>query len=314
MTAVLARTAHAIRSRALNWLHTQHTQHTMGALESGVIGDGEAYKALHETALAASLILRDGTAGGTERALARELLDFSWRQMREGALLHERMLRHPLATDALEGYGHFARAGYRNADMERLIPHIAAMGTVRSAEHPPSRRLAVANALRLTGHGHSVDAATWRTLTRATWLGGTPQPWHLDWATAYAVTHTVFHLTDWGAHPEWLPDDLAAYLDRWLPVWTDVWAESRQWDLVGELLIVDSCLPAPHGDITDWRLLAQVQHADGLVPRDGEPVDDDPATRFRDHQHPTVVAAVAGTVALTRALDSAALRPADGRP
>jgi hypothetical protein len=308
VSTALAGIAHDIRSRALGWLHT-HRQ--LGALDGGDIdGDTEGYKALAETGLAACLVLRDGAAGSRERALARELLEYSWAQLKEGALLYERLLRRPLATDALESYAHFARAGCRHPGVERLIPHLAAMGAARFVEHVPNRRLAVANALRITGHDRGAGAPDWRTLARATWLGGTPAPWYIDWMTGYSVTHTVFHLTDWGRWPGGLPGDVAGYLTRWLPVWTDVWAETCQWDLVGELLLVGSCLPEPYAELDDWRRLAELQHADGLLPRDDQPVDDDPVTRFQDHQHTTVVAVLAATVALARALDA----PATGTP
>ncbi|GGT00540.1 DUF6895 family protein [Streptomyces violaceus] len=307
MSTALAQTAHDVGSRALHWLHA-HRQ--AGALDGrDLAGDMEAYKALLETALAASLVLRDGASGSEQCALAHELLDFAWAQLKDGTLLYERLLRQPLATDAVEGYAHFARVGYRHTGMERLITHFAATGTARTVEYVPNRRLAIANALRVTGHDQSAD--DWERLTRATWLGSTPQPWHLDWMTGYAITHTVFHLTDWGRDPRGLPDDLAAYLALWLPVWTDVWAETGQWDLVGELLIIGSCLPEPYVELGDWQRLAEVQHADGLVPRDDHPVDDDHATRFQDHQHPTIVATVAGTIALTRALNTPPTRTPD---
>ncbi|WP_246111629.1 DUF6895 family protein [Streptomyces hawaiiensis] len=264
----------------------------------------DAYKALAETALTAGLILRDGAASSREATLARELLDFCWTELKEGALLYEQLLRHPLATDAFECYGHFARAGYSHRGLERLTSHLAAAGTAQAVEHVPNRRLAVANALRITGHDRGAGAPDWETLTRATWLGSTPPPWHIDWMTGYAVTHTVFHLTDWGRLPHALPGDVTAYITRWLPVWTDVWTETCQWDLVGELLFIGSCLPEPYAEPDDWRRLAEIQHEDGLVPRDDQPVDDAPATRFQDHHHPTVVAAIAATIALTRALDS----------
>ncbi|MCF6523968.1 hypothetical protein [Streptomyces sp. JJ36] len=298
MSTDLARLAHQIRSRALDWLHT----HRRAGAPAGedISTDPEAYKALGETALTACLVLRDGAAGSRDCAVARALLDFCWTETEHGTLLYQRMLRHPLATDALEIYAHFARSGYRHPGMERLIPHVVAAGTAHVAEQQPNRRLAVANALRITGH--TTAAPAWETLTRATWLGSTPQPWHIDWMTGYAVTHTVFHLTDWGRQPSGLPDDMAAYLTRWLPVWTDIWTEACQWDLVGELLIVGNCLPEPCTEAGDWHRLAELQHPDGLTPRDDQPVDDDPVTRFRDHQHTTIVAAVAATVALARAL------------
>ncbi|MEV6591425.1 DUF6895 family protein [Streptomyces acidicola] len=299
----LAEVAHDIRSRALGWLHTHRRLSTLDSVD--ITADEDTYKAVQEMALAASLVLRDGTAGSREDALARELLDFCWAQMDRGTVLYERLLQHPLATDAFEGYAHFARSGYRHPGLDRLIPHHAALGAAHVIEHVPNRRLAVANALRVTGHDRGPGAPDWQTLARSTWLGHAPAPWYIDWMTGYHVTHTVFHLTDWGRHPGGLPDDMADYLTRWLPVWTDIWTETCQWDLIGELLIIGSCLPEPCTELDDWRHLVDLQHPDGLMPRDDQIVDDDPVTRFRGQYHSTVVAVIAGTTALTRALDTA---------
>jgi hypothetical protein len=304
MSTDLAPLAHRVRARALDWLHA-HRQ--LGAFEAADVEKNlGAYKAVGETALAAGLVLRCGTAGSRERVLAAELLEFCWAQMGQGALLYERLSHHPVKTDPVECYSLFAAAGYRHPGLEQLITHLVTAGAVRAVEVLPNRRLAVANALRATGHDQGVGAPDWETLTRATWLGHLPQPWHIDWEAGYDLTHTVFHLTDWGRRPQALPADLAAYLGRWLPVWIDTWTEVGQWDLVGELLIVAGCLPAPYTEIDDWRRLAQLQHPDGLVPRDGDPVDDAPAARFEDHQHTTIVAVIAATVALTRDLDTPA--------
>ncbi|WP_282792010.1 hypothetical protein [Streptomyces sp. CC224B] len=309
MSNAFARTAHDIGSRALTWLHT-HRAH--GALSPSVraeLGrDADAYKTVGELTLAASLVLRGGVAGTTELALARDLLEHCWHQLGDGSLLYERLLRHPLTTDAIETYAHFARSGYRFPELERLIAHTVALRSTHAVEHVPNRRLAVANAARVIGLDAGPGAYDWDGLTRATWLGATPEPWHIDWLTGYSVTHTAFHLTDWGRLPGGLPADIATYLTHWLPVWTDIWAEAGHWDLMAELMIVGACLPEPWTEAADWQRLAAVQHEDGLVPRDAQPVDDedddDPARRFDAHYHPTVVAAVAATTALTRALDA----------
>ncbi|MFH9657050.1 DUF6895 family protein [Streptomyces sp. NPDC017248] len=305
MSTDLAPLAHRVRSRALDWLHTHRR---LGALPhgTGLGADLAAYKAVAEVALAAGLTVRSGTAGSREHAQSRELLDFGWSQMRHGDLLYERLLHHPLTTDPLECYSHFAVAGYRHHGLEDLVAHLAATGVASALECVPNRRLAIANALRATGHDRGPSRPDWPALTRATWLGATPQPWLIDWETAYAMTHTVFHLTDWGRNPQALGQEPAAYLGQWLPVWTDVWSETCQWDLVGELLIVGNCLPQPYAEVDDWQRLAQVQHPDGLMPRDADGVDDDPATRFADHQHTTVVAVIAATVALARDLETSA--------
>ncbi len=170
---------------------------------------------------------------------------------------------------------------------------------MHAAEILPSRRLAVANARRVVGLEHRPD---WAALLAGTWLGATPEPWAVDWMTGYDITHTVFHLTDWGARPDGVPEPVRDYLRRWLPVWVDIWLEVGQWDLVGELLIVDSCIGEPVCGMQGWDVLAGVQHEDGLIPRDNQPVTDDPAQAFQDHEHTAVVAVVAGNVTLARAI------------
>ncbi|ONI87683.1 hypothetical protein ALI22I_20970 [Saccharothrix sp. ALI-22-I] len=300
MSTAVAHAAHEISSRAITWLHANRHLGGFPSETTADLGDPDSvYKPLSETVLLSSLVLREGVAGPGEAQHARELLDFAWQQVREGDLLYERQLRHSVLTDPLETYAHFARSGKRHEGLEELLAHSAALGAL--TEVMPNRRLAVANARRIVGIG---DGEDWAELTRVTWLGATPQPWAIDWMTGYCLTHTVFHLTDWGARPEDMPEDLADYVATWLPVWIDIWSEVEQWDLVAELLIVGVCLPEPLFQEADWKRLAGVQHADGLVPRDGAPVDDDPLQRFSDQQHPTIVAAIAGTLALSRLLST----------
>ncbi|CAM5459023.1 DUF6895 family protein [Streptomyces abikoensis] len=291
--------ARTMADRALSWLHAHRA---LGALPPGTteeITDPDGvYKPLGESTLAASVILRDGTAGPGQLAAAQNLLDFTWLQLRKGDLLYERQLRHTLMTDPLEMYAHFVRCGYRHADMDRLLAHRTRLRSVHSVELLPNRRLAVANAARIAGLDPGED---FEALARTTWLGAMPEPWAINWITAYAMTHTVFHLTDWGGRPEGLPADLTAYVRTWLPVWIDIWREVRQWDLVAELLIVGASLSEPYCRPEDWEAMAALQQEDGLMPADGDPVDDDPVRRFKEHQHTTVVTAVAGSIALARA-------------
>ncbi|MEV5643452.1 hypothetical protein AB0L67_25350 [Streptomyces flaveolus] len=297
----LAPIAHSIRSRALQWLHTHRELSALNGKD--IAEDLDAYKALAETALAAGLVLSEGTAGNRERRLAHHLTEFCWAELKEGSLLYERLLQNPMTTDALEFYAPFSLAGYRHAGMETLIAYLSDAGIGRIVEYVPNRRLAIANALRTTGHDRNTQNSNWPDLTQATWLAGNPQPWHINWEIGYALTHTVFHLTDWGRRPTALPDDMASHLTRWLPVWTDIWAETCQWDLVGELLAVGVCLPEPCTELDDWLRLKRLQHSDGLMPCDDRAVAADPATRFEYHHHTTVVSVIAATIALARDLD-----------
>ncbi|MEU4799227.1 hypothetical protein [Streptomyces sp. NPDC023327] len=307
MTASVTQTAHQVSTQALTWLYTHRERGALPTNTTADLGDPDSvYKPLGETALAASLVLRESAAGSAELAMARELLSFSWSQFGDGDMLYERLLRFSLLTDPLEAYAPFARCGLRHEALDRLLAHTTSLRSVRAAELMPNRRLAVANAARVIGLDPRGGSYDWPALTRATWLGGTPEPWLIDWMTGYCVTHTVFHLTDWGGAPAGLPDDLTAYVGTWLPVWIDIWAEIEQWDLMAELMIVGCCLKEPYCEPADWERLARVQHTDGLVPRDGGPVADDPDRRFADHQHTAVVAAVAGSLAVSRTLGGTA--------
>ncbi|MGP3952310.1 DUF6895 family protein [Streptomyces sp. 7N604] len=313
MSAPVTTTAHQVATRAFDWLRRSETYGGLPADSTADLADPNSdYKPLAETALACSLILREGVAGPREARTARMLLDFAWQQLREGDLLYERQLRHTLMTDPLEVYAHFVRAGYRHRRLERLLEHLNGLRSRHAAEMMPNRRLAVANATRIAGFATEQEQ-DWDALTAGTWLGRAPEPWAIDWMTAYCLTHTVFHITDWGARPEALPPNLQSYLATWLPVWTDIWKEVAQWDLVTELLIVGACLEEPYCDPVVWAEIAAEQHPDGMLPRDADPVSGDPAEAFKTHQHTTVVAAVAGTLTLSRTLGAPAPAPATVR-
>ncbi|MER5635996.1 hypothetical protein ABT095_03455 [Kitasatospora sp. NPDC002227] len=298
--AVVLGTAHQLAGRALAWLHRAH-QDGLGGIgwDAGpdLSDPNEAYKPIGECALAASLVLREPVAGPADRERARALLDFGWVQLQGGDLLYERQFRHLLLTDPAETYAPFHRAGYRHSRLDALLRELAGLRSARAVECRPNRRLAVANARSVLGLPPAPD---WPALAAATWLGATPEPWAVDWLTGYDLTHAVFHLTDWGALPDRLPAPLRDYLAAWLPVWADVWQETGQWDLLGELLTVDACLPAPVCGRSGWQALAAAQHPDGLLPRDAEPVD--PETAFKDNEHTAVVGVLAGTLTLAQAL------------
>jgi hypothetical protein len=66
------------------------------------------------------------------------------------------------------------------------------------------------------------------------------------------------------------------------------------------LLIVDLCLTEPDFYPHAWKYLAGAQHSDGLVPYGPVRVPGEVAKAFRNHYHPTLVAAIAGTLAVSR--------------
>ncbi|MGW4027341.1 DUF6895 family protein, partial [Streptomyces sp. NPDC005009] len=137
---------------------------------------------------------------------------------------------------------------------------------------------------------------------RATWLARTPEPWIVESNIGYDITHCVFHLTDWGENPGGLPPDIAGYLDIWLPVWIDDQLDLKHWDLLGELLVVDACLPRPTLDEPAWRAFAAAQRPDGAMPAIRTMPEGDEQEVFDVVYHSTLVAAFASVLATSRAL------------
>ncbi|MGH3790484.1 MAG: DUF6895 family protein [Pseudonocardiaceae bacterium] len=297
-------TAHQVSVRALGWLDAARDHFALPAdVASDLLRPNEDIKPLGELALTASISIREAATGSRESQLAPALAAFAWAQFRDGDVLYELQREQPIETYPTETYAWFVRAGHRHAGLDELAAHLNGLRAARVLEVVPNRALAIFNAERLLGLPNRADPAA---LTARTWLGGTPEPWAIDFFTLYAVTHAVFHLTDWGARPDGLPAHLQTYLHAWLPAWLEVYLEAGQWDLVGELLIVDLCLAEPDDHPHAWEALARAQQPDGLLPAGPDRVPTDPAKAFSAHYHPTVVAAIAGTLAVSRRIGARA--------
>ncbi|MGK4579978.1 DUF6895 family protein [Kitasatospora sp. HPMI-4] len=287
-----------VGTRALEWLDHLHGRLALDPAVPAHETDGPTLRALAELVLAAATVRREAVGGPESARTAGRLLDFGWRQLREGDLLYELQRHTPAATRPMEIYAPLAALGYRHHALDRLLAHLAATRAARTPEQTPGHRLAAAAAARrigLPGH-HDLDA-----LTRGTWLGGVPEPWMLDGDNAHGVTRTVFHLTDWGADPAGLPAHLQRYLHQWLPAWVLAFTETRDWELVGELLAVGACLEQPLFHRAAWAALARAQQADGMLPGHTTRPAARPERAMCDHR-PTVVAVVAATLALSRAV------------
>lgn len=258
-------------------------------------------------------LTRVSSPGGPVHRAARALLDFAWQETRQGALYLDLARAEPHATHFVEMYVPFAEAGFHHRGFEDFARMMAGTRSWAATEQEPTRRLSVLRAQQRLGAASTGPADTDAVLRAAhrTWLGGRPEPWAFEGPSGYALTHHVFHVTDWGVRPEGLSDDLAEYLAHWLPAWLDTCLEEEFWDLAGELLAVQASLPsgaAPDGGPTDpvgpagtpWQRFAAAQGSDGAYAEKGPvPAGDDRGT-FLACYHPTLVAAFASALARSR--------------
>ncbi|MFI9150531.1 DUF6895 family protein [Streptomyces sp. NPDC053367] len=270
------------------------------------------WKPLGELAQVCSTALCHTAEADALHARAADLLAFAWKQTGQGELLLRQQRREPFSTYPLEVYAAFASAGLRYEPFVELSARLTETRGRRLVEQVPVRRLGVLFAERHCGR--RPDGEVPDVLGR-TWLGGLPEPWAFERLSGYALTHVVFHLTDWGRGGPGVPADLAGYLELWMPPWLDTCLDAGLWDLACELVAVAASLPVgpEHTDsvgpggtgpglcaaVDDaWAALAAAQRPSGAIPEEAGGGDGEPA--FIDCYHSTLMAAFAGVLTLGR--------------
>ncbi|MFJ1588220.1 DUF6895 family protein [Streptomyces sp. NPDC088197] len=302
-TAASPALLHQVGERALAWLdaNREHFRLTDDdrATSGAVI---ERLKPIGELAINMRVLSREGVAGSRQRDRSLRLLDFAWRELLDGGNVLAALQRdEPLSPVPLEIYATFYELGHRHPGVEDAVALSRRTASWRALEMVPNRRLGLLNAERKLG---LVPSGDFDLAVERTWLGQTPEPWTVQFHIAYDLTHTVFHLTNWGEAPDRIPPAIVDYLTRYLPAWTEDWADLAHWDLLGELLVVDACLPRPALDGEVWERYAAAQSDSGAMPvRNGMP-DGNAAEVFDQVHHPTLVAAFASAMATSRALSA----------
>ncbi|WP_406438771.1 hypothetical protein OHB14_52750 [Streptomyces sp. NBC_01613] len=301
MTAVDVRTILEVRSAAFAWVSAHRGDFALG--DEALTADGHAdrtWKPLGELALTCASVRQYTAPSDPLHACVSELLDFAWQQTGRGELFLHLQQLEPFATYPLEVYSVFAGAGLRHAGYEAAAATVASTRGWRLTEQEPTRRLGILGAERHSGI-HRPEPAE-QALGR-TWLGGLPEPWTLERSSGYALTHVVFHLTDWGRTADRVPADLAAYLTHWLPSWLDTCLDAGMWDLGCELLIVAASLPGPLDEemLQDaWPRIARAQHDSGALPVEGPGPGAGFEPDFPHSYHSTLMAAFAAALTVER--------------
>ncbi|WP_320778021.1 DUF6895 family protein [Streptomyces sp. CRN 30] len=296
----------------MSWVHAHRDRFALGDDALAAYGEVDrTWKPLGELAQMCATAIRRTAPADPLHARARDLLDFAWHQTGRGALFVDLQRQEPFATYPLEVYAAFAAAGLRHPGYEAGLAAVAGTRGWRLVEQDPTRRLGVLAAERYAGvtRPEPPDA-----VLASTWLGGLPEPWTFETSAGYALTHVVFHLTDWGrAAPGAVPPAVAEYLTQWLPPWLDTCLEAGMWDLSCELLAVAATVPGsldPAAAGEAWSRVTGAQRPTGALPEVGEGSDPDGGTDFAHCYHSTLLAAFAAV--LTHALAPAPARPRQG--
>jgi hypothetical protein len=294
------RLMHQVGVGALEWLWVHRDGFRLEPDVDPQVGFLERFKPIGELALICGVLFREGVAGSQQARLARQLLDHVWRETLDGGRMLVRGQRiEPISPIPSEVYLPFRELGHSVPEVERAAALNHRLESWSAMETNPTRRLGLSAFQRRFGFAPRPPEAE---ALRATWLARTPEPWTVEGHIAYGITHAVFHLTDWGGRPEGLPPRLADYLATWLPAWLDDWTDLQNWDLLGELLVVDACLPEPTLDGQAWRAFAAAQQPDGAMPPARTMPEGSTQDVFDIVYHSTLVAALASALATSRAL------------
>jgi len=146
------------------------------------------------------------------------------------------------------------------SELERLLE----ARNVTRVERTPMRLLELRYLLELAGLRHHLGS--WRELYRRTLAATRPVTASLEPSDIYAITHTVFYVTDFGRRPERaLSRSERLRLIRITDELQERMIRARHWDLVAELVLTRRCLAggATLADHAAWEALARAQAEEG---------------------------------------------------
>jgi len=189
------------------------------------------------------------------------------------------------------------------SELQRLL----GLRNVTRVERTPTRLLELRYLLDLADLRHELPG--WRALYRRTLAASRPVTESLEPSDVYAITHTVFYITDFGREPaRALSGAERARLIQLTDELQEGMIRARHWDLVAELILTRCCLAraGSPGDSAGWEALARAQAAEGqflspAVRHLVESVSSEPHERqelmFLTSYHTCLVAVLAGAVA-----------------
>jgi hypothetical protein len=193
-----------------------------------------------------------------------------------------------------------------NASSKEIIQRTLDQGYVTATETTAMRLLDRRHLLDCGGFHHNLPS--YEELYKNTLLAKTPPIIYLTDTDVYAITHTIFYLTDFGRCSTIRLDGEHLVKVRWMiETLLGVYLRHKHWDLVGELLLSCQCMHWYPEIIfeTAWETILKVQLPDGSIPGPRFSVEQlssmDSVQKvnycFEQNYHTTIVNAMAGFLA-----------------
>ena len=218
-----------------------------------------------------------------------------WSQTDSGRILLKLLLARNDLLPCCSLFGPLYELGHRSDNLESTLKLLARSDMARVLPQTPWGSLAVRRNLNWLGLANRPDSQD-----SALYVNALAEPWVMSSDIAYAITHEVFYLTDFGR--ETLDDsEVKDYLAIWLPYWARIFWSQQDYDVSGEFAMAYRCLGLRDASVTDLLLpILEAQTSTGYVPgpkgagnylhRIGDSLS---RREFLAHYHTTLVAIMA---------------------
>lgn len=227
---------------------------------------------------------------------------WAWDEFGEGELFIEILLARPDLLILSSVYANFHCLGLRHASLHKLLGRLSETALFRSIQFPNWRRLDLEYSMAKL----NLLAISPETISHM-WSYTCPEPWLIENDAAYALTHEVFYVTDFGQSSELVPRHVSEYLVTWLPAWFEIYRSQGNWDLCAELLMVAACLPTTALEFSAFGCLTDAVASEGFLPAPPEggrtlkrSSDSDERQEFLTHYHTTLVGLLAAELWIQR--------------
>lgn len=186
---------------------------------------------------------------------------WAWKQFREGKLIRDMLLARPDLIVISTIYSSFLSLGFSCSATDRVIRYFLQSDYCQAIEMPRWRRLDVMHAEWKLGLRPFSDLTL-----RGTWISRQPEPWLVSHDVAYAATHEIFYISDFGSKEVVIDDANRKYLKLILSSWAEIYCEESNYDLLSEVIMCASYLGFL--DIANFwvTILLEHQRPDGHFP------------------------------------------------